>query len=988
MSAAAGMEFATSRGAARMNDPPGVLLEAQKRALEMIVRGVPLKAVLAELCSIVEAQAPQSIRAAILLCDPTGKRLVTGSAPSLPEEYSRAIDGIAIQRDVGTCADAAARGEVVVTPDIDRDPGWRAFKHLPLSLGLRAAWSQPIYSSSGAVLGTFGTYFTELRGPLPIERQLIEVLAHTAALAIERDRADAEIEAGAARHRFIAELAAATQRLIDPSAITSISARLLAEFLEVDRCAYAQIENEQVFIITGDYTRGVPSAVGRWNVADFGPACVEHMRAGKAFVIDDVEDDPRVPADCLPAYRSLRIGALICVPLNAGERFTASLAVHQRHARHWTPAEIDTVAQVVARCWEALERARITLNLQDSEARYRAMIQATPECVKLIDSEGRLLQINPAGLAMMGAADESAVLGRCLYDGVVPEHRERYRAFNERICAGGSGSLQFDLLSLDGRRLSVESNAVPLPAGSGLCVHLSVTRDVTARVTAERALAQSRARLDYAQRISGIGSWHCDLPFSKMVWDDRVREHFFLPPGEPVFFEEFVNRLHPEDREPTLQRIEDSIREHAAYDTSYRTVNPADGAIKWIRALGGTSYSADGTPVRFDGFTVDITEEKRDQERLASLLERVSEQDRRKDEFLATLAHELRNPLAPIRNGLQILRKGSGEHSAKAHEMMERQLGHLVRMVDDLLDISRVTLGKITLKKERLDFRAVLHSALETTRALVEAGEHEFAVRLPKDPLPIEGDLTRLAQVMANLVNNAAKYTPAGGRIQLTVETEGKILVVRLQDSGVGIPPDMLPQVFDMFTQVGQSIDRAQGGLGIGLTLVRRLVEMHGGTVSAESAGIGQGSVFTVRLPLAPSVVATEDAAPASESELGARRRVLVVDDNVDAAESLAMLLGLEGHETRMAHTGEEALAVAREFIPDTIFLDIGLPVMNGYEVARQIRADDAFDPQPRLIALTGWGAEDDRRQAHAAGFDTHLVKPVDPSVLGRILTS
>jgi CheY-like chemotaxis protein/two-component sensor histidine kinase len=349
----------------------------------------------------------------------------------------------------------------------------------------------------------------------------------------------------------------------------------------------------------------------------------------------------------------------------------------------------------------------------------------------------------------------------------------------------------------------------------------------------------------------------------------------------------------------------------------------------------------------------------------------------------------LRNPLAPIRTGLQVLqRNSSAEQATKTRQMMERQLGHLVRMVDDLLDISRVTLGKLTLKKERVDFRAILHSALETARPLIELSGHELALRLSKDPLPLDADPTRLAQVIANLLNNAAKYTPAGGRIQLTADIDSaSALVIKVSDTGIGIPPDMVQRVFDMFTQVGRSMDRAQGGLGIGLTLVRRLVQMHGGTIDAESPGTGLGSTFTVRLPLAD---VRPDAAAPSDAVLDlvqTRLRILVVDDNVDAAESLAMLLDLSGHTTRLAHSGKEALTATREFKPQVIFLDIGLPELNGYEVAEFIRADNEIQ-QPLLVALTGWGAEDDRRRAQEAGFDRHLVKPVESSTLEEVLAS
>lgn len=364
--------------------------------------------------------------------------------------------------------------------------------------------------------------------------------------------------------------------------------------------------------------------------------------------------------------------------------------------------------------------------------------------------------------------------------------------------------------------------------------------------------------------------------------------------------------------------------------------------------------------------------------------------DERKDEFLATLAHELRNPLAPVRNGLQIIRaKGelTGE-TAAVRDMMERQVGHMVRLIDDLMDVSRITRGKVELKKERLDFRQVLESALESSRPLMEAAHHEFTVALPGGSLPIDGDLTRLAQVLANLLNNSTKYTPDGGTIKVSGTVDGPMLLIQIQDNGMGIPAEMLPDIFEMFTQVGRTIDRAQGGLGIGLTLVRRLVEMHGGIITAESEGIGQGSTFNIRLPLVPNA-ATHDSATDGESTASdtphPSLRVLVVDDNVDGAESLALMLKMSGYATTTAYHGAAAIAAAETFRPEVVFLDIGLPGMNGYDVARRLREHPDHQTTV-LVALTGWGSEDDKKQATAAGFDHHLTKPADAVLVERIL--
>lgn len=377
----------------------------------------------------------------------------------------------------------------------------------------------------------------------------------------------------------------------------------------------------------------------------------------------------------------------------------------------------------------------------------------------------------------------------------------------------------------------------------------------------------------------------------------------------------------------------------------------------------------------------DITERKRAEEALR-------QSDRRKDEFLAILAHELRNPLAPIRNGLQIMRLGKGETEAteQARTMMERQLGHMVHLVDDLLDLSRISRGKIELRKERVELSKVVQQAVETSRPLIEEAGHDLTITVPPGPVYVDADVTRLAQVFSNLLNNAAKYTERGGRVQLSVQQRGGEAVVSVKDNGVGIPVNMLPLIFEMFTQVDRNLERSQGGLGIGLSIVKRLVEMHGGSIGVVSDGPGMGSEFVVRLPVVLSVALTngsdeEGARPSS------RCKILVVDDNRDAAMSLAMMLKLMGNEAKTAHDGLEALAVAAIFQPDLILLDIGMPKLNGYETAKRIR-EQPWGKNVMLVALTGWGQEEDRRKSDEAGFDSHMVKPIEPALLEKLLAN
>ncbi|HEY1860287.1 MAG TPA: PAS domain S-box protein, partial [Gemmataceae bacterium] len=390
----------------------------------------------------------------------------------------------------------------------------------------------------------------------------------------------------------------------------------------------------------------------------------------------------------------------------------------------------------------------------------------------------------------------------------------------------------------------------------------------------------------------------------------------------------------------------------------------------------------------FTGIVRDITERKRTEKQMYALLIELKEADRRKDEFLATLAHELRGPLAPLCNTLEIIKRADGgDLLQQARDTTERQLGQMVRLVDDLLDVSRITRNKLELRRQSVELASIVYQAVETCRPLAESHRHEVTVALPPESIYINGDSVRLAQVFSNLLNNACKYTEPGGRIWLNAERQGSDVLVSVKDNGIGIPPGMVPHIFEMFMQVDRTLERSGGGLGIGLTLVKQLVELHDGRVEAFSDGPGLGSEFVVRLPILVDKPERRATVPPIAGTPATARRILVVDDNVDSAESLAVLLKVTGNETHTAYDGLEAVEAAQQFRPEVVLLDIGLPRLNGYDAARRIR-EQPWGKNMLLVALTGWGQDEDRRKLKDAGFDHHMVKPVDYTALMTLLAT
>lgn len=645
------------------------------------------------------------------------------------------------------------------------------------------------------------------------------------------------------------------------------------------------------------------------------------------------------------------------------------------------------VAETTARR-VAEENARL---IQEQRERLHVTLASIGDAVISTDAQGRVDFLNPVAESLLEWTSQEAS-GRDLSEvfHIVNEQTRQpvenpaLRALREGIIVGLANHTV--LISKSGRELPIDDSAAPIRTADGKVFgSVLVFRDITERYRKEAELraAERRFQAVFNQQFQFMAILDCE----GAVVD--ANETCFKATG--VTRDQVLGRLLWEtpwfDRIPEVPSKWKSIVAQTASGAA-----PISSEMPYALSDGRVRLAATVTSGLTDGGQVvnlivegrDVTEKKAQEQALL-------DNDRRKDEFLATLAHELRNPMAPIRNSLQILKmpRIDPDIAQQTREVMERQVHHLVRLVDDLLDVSRVMRGKIELRREPVELATVIARAVETAKPLIEVQGHALDIAVPNESLLLDADPVRLAQIVGNLLTNSAKYTDANGRIWLTARREGDRAILSVRDTGIGIAADMLPHVFELFVQADHASTKAQGGLGIGLTLVKNLVEMHGGSVEAHSPGLGQGSEFIVRLPLIAKGTQSAGATPFKPSHPAVPSsglRLLVVDDNRDAAVSLSMLLRLQGHDVRIAHDGPTALEIARQSRPDVIFLDLGMPGMDGYEVARRLRQQPGLE-KVVLAALTGWGQHEDRRRTAEAGFDHHLVKPPEPKLIESLLS-
>jgi PAS domain S-box-containing protein len=638
-----------------------------------------------------------------------------------------------------------------------------------------------------------------------------------------------------------------------------------------------------------------------------------------------------------------------------------------------------------------LQRRRAEDQTHEQRERLLVTLASIGDAVLTTDTAGAVTFMNPVAEALTGWPLDQA-LGQPLeivFEIIDEETRQPAENPVGRVLQEGKvvGLANHTILvAKDRSERPIDDSAAAIRGKGGEIVGcVLVFRDMSEKKRAEAKLrqageqareaeAQFRAMADNIPQLSWMASANGSVFWFNRRWYEYTGATFEQMKGDGW------HAVVASDELPrVLQSYASSINSGQPWEDTF-ALKRHDGALRWHLSRAMPIKDDDGVVLRWFGTNTDITEQRK-------MAADLAEADRRKNEFLATLAHELRNPLAPIRTGLQVLQRSGSKGGAaeQTRTMMDRQLGQMVRLVDDLMDVSRITSGKMELRKEPVQLTAVVNSAIETSRPFIEQMGHELTVTLPEQPIAVNADLTRLAQVFMNLLNNAAKYSERGSRIYLRVERHGNDVVVSVKDSGVGIAANHLPTIFEMFSQVERSLEKSQGGLGIGLTLVKRLVEMHGGTVEAHSDGPNKGSEFVVRLPIVVDAFATDAAISLQDQAQKESLRILIVDDNQDGADLLAMMLESMGNQVRVAYDGEEAVATTAAFRPDVVLLDIGLPKLNGYDACRRIRADTR-GKKVTIIAQTGWGQSEDRQRTREAGFDHHMVKPLDPVVLQKLL--
>jgi PAS domain S-box-containing protein len=795
-------------------------------------------------------------------------------------------------------------------------------------------------------------------------------------------------------------IADALRGLTDANRIAVTAFQLLGQYLSVSRINYAEIdEASRVFTVLSSWQhRGIGNLSGfSGQVDEFGPEVITVLRNGEVVAIRDVRADP-MTARHAKAYANLGIRAFLMMPIMKDGQLLSVMALHQTTPHAWPPFDIPLIENVAERVWNAMEHARSQSQRERAEQalieerkteseRLRSFFQQAPGFMAILRSPEHVFEF--ANAAYMRLIGERDLIGKNVRE-VLPEiEGQGFFELLDKVYLSGESYSAYDVPLLIQRvsgeapkQTYVDFVYQPIIEAGGAVSGIFVEGvDTTERHIAKEALEASQARLKEGLVAARMMVWEWELDTGLMTFSENAVSVFG---GTRSSMADVWKSIHPDDMSELTEARKAAITTCGEYERIVRFTRPADRQKRWLQIHGKVVCDTMGRPRSIRGVAIDVTARKQAEEAL-------KDADRRKDEFLAMLAHELRNPLAPITSAAQLLKAAPNDERrvVRTSEIITRQAEHMTSLINDLLDVSRVTTGIVTLDKQLLDINQVLLSSIEQVLPTLEARRHHFTYDPPETVMFALGDRKRLVQVITNLLQNAAKYTPEGGNIALHLSYADGEICMRVQDDGVGIDPVLLPHVFELFTQAKRTSDRSEGGLGLGLALVKSLVNSHGGRVAASSEGVGQGSTFTVSLPVYDS---SKEAA--SERDIGLpltsatqRLRLLVVDDNVDAASTLAMFLEAAGHEVSVEHGPAAVLEQVQATAYDVYLLDIGLPGMDGNELARRLRSIPQ-SAHATLIAVTGYGQQFNKDTAIAAGFDYYFVKPASPVELTRLLAT
>ena len=860
--------------------------------------------------------------------------------------------------------------------------------------GYLSAQSTPLITRSGAPIGMLNTHWRAARHrPTDRELRFLDLLARQAADLIEQRQAAERLQRSADMDAFRVQLADALRPLADPIAIEEAVARILGEHLRADRAYYVELDGaRQVATVKQEYRRGeAPSLIGEHPFASYG-ATLERLQAGGAVVFNDVQTDPTVsPAD-LPAYQALGLRAFLNTPLIKNGQLVGAMCVVSAEPRCWTTAEIALVDETAERTWAAIELTRAEVALRAAQDRLQLILKATYTGTFVYHIQADRGEPDARMLALFGLPPDGTLnLAEALTQLIHPDDRRPYaKAVAQATDPAGDGLLQSDIRveQPDGslRWISITAQTMFASESRQATLMYGVASDITERRQTAAALYRSQARLRaILDSANDYAIFTTDLNQHVTSWN-RGAQTLFGYSEQDILHQSVARLYNPQDRQQGVPRQEAQTAIRVGRFDNERWHSRADGSLFYGSGVVTPLHDESGLLVGLLKVMRDLTAQKRAEEAL-------KEADQRKDEFLAMLAHELRNPMSTIRSGLQILTLSMSDDAVVSPTvaMMNRQTNQLVRLVDELLDVSRISRGKIDLHKERVNLVEVVGQAAESVRALYQEQGKRLQVDLARKPIYLEGDATRLTQIVVNLLTNGARYTPSDGQVWLRLihqtGTPGRQeAILQVRDNGIGLAADQLGAIFKLFVQVDNSLARSQGGLGLGLTLVKRLVELHGGHVEAQSEGLGQGSTFTVHLPTLAAAMEGVPKADPLVSDSSTSDRILVVDDNADAGFTLAMLLKLKGYEAHTRTSGRAGIEAAEALQPSAILLDIGMPDLDGYATSRLIR-EQAWGRDVVIIALTGYGQEEDRQRTREAGFNGHLVKPVDLAILTNLLT-